>query len=384
MKMMRFLAMLAVLALLTMSFAGCGGGGSEKNELFIGGIGPITGEAATYGSAVRNGAQLAVNEINEAGGINGIKINFQFEDDANTPDQAVSAYNTLMDKGMQILMGTVTSAPCIAVVEQTKDDNVFQLTPSGSAVDAIKYNNAFRVCFNDPNQGVGVADYIKDNNVASKIGIIYNVSDPYSTGIYDKFKERAEEKGLNIVATESFSKDTSVDFKPQLQKMKDAGADLVFLPIYYEAAASILMQAKDVGLETKFFGCDGLDGVIEQLGEQNQEVAEGVMLLTPFAADAEDQKTKDFVAAYKAAYNNQVPNQFAADGYDAIYIIKAAAEKAGIKADMDASEICELMKKAMTEIEVEGVTGTMTWTADGEPDKSPKAVKIENGAYTAL
>lgn len=382
MKFMRFLAMLSVMALMAMGFAGCGGG-SKTDELFIGGIGPLTGEAATYGTAVRNGAMLAVNEINAAGGINGFKIRFEFEDDAASPDQAVSAYNALMDKGMQILMGTVTSGACIAVAEQTKDDNVFQLTPSASAVEAIKHDNAFRVCFNDPNQGIGVADYIKENNLASKIGIIYNASDPYSTGIYNKFKERADEIGLNIVATESFSKDTSVDFKPQLQKMKDLEADLVFLPIYYEAAASILIQARDLGLETKFFGCDGLDGVIEQLGE-NKEVAEGVMLLTPFAADAEDQKTKDFVAAYKAAYNDQIPNQFAADGYDAIYTIKAAAEKAGIKADMSASEICELMKKAMTEITVEGVTGKMTWSKDGEPTKSPKAVKIENGAYTAL
>ncbi|MDD5928122.1 MAG: ABC transporter substrate-binding protein [Firmicutes bacterium] len=383
---MKKFAAVSMAVMMTVAMAGCGGGengGDSSTEFVIGGIGPTTGAAATYGEAVKNGAELAVKEINEAGGINGYQVRFEWQDDEHDAEKSVNAYNTLKDKGMQMLMGTVTSAPCTAVVAKTAEDNMFQLTPSGSAVESIKGDHAFRVCFSDPNQGVASADYLAEKFAGKTVAAIYNSSDVYSSGIYEKFSAQAQEKGVKIVTAQAFTKDSAQDFTVQLQKVKESGADVVFLPIYYQEAALILTQADKMGLDVTWFGCDGLDGVIQQLGS-DASLAEGVMLLTPFVADAEDEKTQTFTAAYKAAYNDLVPTQFAADAYDAMYVIKAAAEKAGITPDMSVSDICEAMKTAMTEIEVEGVTGTMTWSADGEPTKTPNAMVIKDGTYTAV
>lgn len=367
------------------SLAGCGTNAGTENTLVIGGIGPLTGGNATYGTAVKNGATLAVDEINAAGGVNGMMLSLDFQDDESDAEKAVNAYNVLKDNGMQVSLGTVTSTPCVAVAAKAAEDNVFLLTPSGSAVECTKADNAFRICFNDPNQGVASAQYIAENNLASKVAVIYNGSDVYSSGIYEKFVAEAANRNLEIVTAQAFTKDSATDFSVQIQKIKESGAELVFLPIYYEAAALILTQADKAGLDVKYFGCDGLDGLIGQLGTENVALADGVMLLTPFAADAKDEATTKFTAAYKAAFDNEVPNQFAADGYDAVYSIKSALEKAGVQdTEIDASELCELLKKAMTEIEVPGVTGTMTWSADGEPTKEPKAMVIENGEYKAL
>ncbi|MCI9658835.1 MAG: ABC transporter substrate-binding protein [Lachnospiraceae bacterium] len=347
----------------------------------VGGIGPTTGDASVYGLAVKNAAELAVEEINAAGGINGVPIEFRFEDDAHDATTSVNAYNTLKDWGMQMLMGTVTSDPCIAVVAKSAEDNMFQLTPSGSAVESIAQPNAFRVCFSDPNQGAASAQYIGENKLAQKVMVIYDSSSSYSQGIYETFAKEASQQGLEVNA-EQFN-DNKTDFTVQLQKAKEDGADLIFLPIYYTEASIILKQAADMGLETKFFGCDGLDGILA-VENFDTSLAEGVMLLTPFAADADDAATKSFVSTYQSKYGD-IPNQFAADAYDAMYIIKAAAEKAGITPDMSASDICEAMKTAMTEIQVDGLTGAgITWSADGEPTKAPKAVVISDGAYTAM
>lgn len=369
-----------------------GGSTVTGGTLKIGGIGPVTGGAAVYGIAVKNAAELAVKEINEAGGINGMTVEFKFEDDVHDAEKSVNAYNTLKDWGMQILMGTVTSTPCQAVVEETHNDNMFQLTPSGSAVESIKYDNAFRVCFSDPNQGIASAQYIGENGLASKVAVIYNSSDVYSTGIYEKFAEEAKNQPFEIVSAEAFTDDSKSDFTVQITKAKDAGAELVFLPIYYQEASLILQQANTQGYAPKFFGCDGLDGLLT-VENFDLSLAEGVMLLTPFAADATDDATVKFVKAYTEAYG-ETPIQFAADAYDAIYIIKAAAEKAGITADMSVSDMGTALSKAMTEITVDGLTGTgMTWDAAGEPTKAPKAVKIvittaddgtKTGAYAAM
>lgn len=383
---MKKFAAVSMAVMMTFAMAGCGGdegGSQDASEFVIGGIGPTTGAAATYGEAVKNGAELAVKEINEAGGINGVQVRFEWQDDEHDAEKSVNAYNTLKDKGMQMLMGTVTSGPCTAVVAKTAEDNMFQLTPSGSAVESIKGDHAFRVCFSDPNQGVASADYLAEKFAGKKVAAIYNSSDVYSSGIFEKFSAQAQEKGLEVVTAQAFTKDSAQDFTVQLQKIKESKADVVFLPIYYQEAALILTQADKMGLDVTWFGCDGLDGVIQQLGD-DASLAEGVMLLTPFVADATDEKTQAFTSAYKAAYNDLVPTQFAADAYDAMYIIKAAAEKAGITPDMSVSDICEAMKSAMTEIEVEGVTGTMTWSADGEPTKTPNAMVIKDGTYTAV
>lgn len=349
----------------------------------IGGIGPITGSTAVYGKAVQNAAQLAVDEINAAGGINGSQIEYKFEDDEGDAEKSVNAYNTLKDWGMQMLMGTVTSGCCVAVAEKTQADNMFQLTPSGSSVECVQYDNAFRVCFSDPNQGMASAKYIGENGIATKVAVIYDSSDIYSSGIYQKFAEEAKNQSFEIVSAEAFTADSKTDFSVQLQKAKDSGAELVFLPIYYTEASLILSQASTLNYAPIFFGCDGLDGILD-VENFDKTLAEGVMLLTPFAADAQDDLTVKFVAAYNEKFG-ETPNQFAADAYDAIYAIKAAAEKAGITPDMDMSAICDAMKTAMTEISLDGLTGVgMTWDASGEPNKAPKAVKITDGAYAAM
>jgi branched-chain amino acid transport system substrate-binding protein len=370
---------------MAVSLASCSrlSGGGSGSAIKIGGIGPVTGGAAVYGSAVKQGAQIAVDEINAAGGINGLTIEYQFQDDEHDPEKAVNAYNQLKDWGMQVLMGTVTSIPCIAVADKTKADNMYQITPSGSAVDCVQYDNAFRVCYSDPNQGTASAAYIGQNKLATKVAVIYDSSDVYSSGIYETFVAEAPSQGIEIVAEEAFTTDTKTDFTVQIQKAQEAGAELVFLPIYYTEASLILTQANRAGYAPLFFGVDGLDGILT-VENFDTSLAEGVMLLTPFAADATDELTKSFVASYQAAYG-EIPNQFAADAYDAIYIIKAAAEKGGVTAGMSVSEICEAMKGAMTQIELDGVTGEdMTWTAQGEPGKAPKAVKIEGGVYVAM
>lgn len=349
----------------------------------IGAIGPATGGAAVYGIAVQNGADLAIKEINEAGGINGVMIEYNFQDDECDNEKSVNAYNTLKDWGMQILVGSTTSGCSIAVSAESANDNLFQLTPSGSSVDCIKNDNVFQVCFTDPNQGIGAAQYIGSNGVAEKVAVIYDSSDVYSSGIYEKFAGEAANQPFEIVSSEAFTADNKTDFSVQLQKAKDAGAELIFLPIYYTEASLILTQANSMGYEPKFFGCDGLDGILN-VENFDTALAEGVMLLTPFAADAEDEATKSFVSAYEAAYGD-TPNQFAADAYDAVYIIKAAIEQSGVAPTDSVSDICDKLKAAMTEISVDGLTGeAMSWEASGAVNKAPKAMEIVNGNYSLI
>lgn len=356
---------------------------AEDEKFVIGGIGPVTGAAAAYGISVMNGAQLAVDEINAAGGINGYQVEFISADDEHDAEKSVNAYNDLKDKGMQMLLGTVTSAPCIAVGGEAANDNMFLLTPSGSAVDCIVNENAFRVCFSDPAQGAKSAQFIGEHELATKVGIIYDSSDPYSTGIMESFVAEAEGQGIEIVSNEAFS-DNRTDFSAQLNKAKDGGAELVFLPFYYQEAALVLKQASDMDFAPKFFGCDGMDGILT-VENFDTSLAEGLMLLTPFTPNAEDEMTQNFVKAYEEAYDGLVPIQFGADAYDGIYAIKAALEDAGATPDMSVSDLCEALKVSMGNITVEGLTGTITWdAATGEPEKEPKAVVIENGEYVAM
>ena len=367
----------------TTAAAGASSEASSDKVFKIGGIGPVTGAAAVYGLAVKNGAQTAVDEINADGGINGYQIEFNFQDDEHDAEKSVNAYNTLKDWGMQVLMGTVTSAPCVAVADKTNADNMFQITPSGSSVECAQNPNVFRVCFSDPDQGAASATYIAENKLAEKIAVIYDSSDVYSSGIYEKFAAEAANQGLEIVDAEAFTADSNKDFSTQLQKAKDAGADLVFLPIYYTEASLILKQADTMGYAPKFFGCDGMDGIL-QVENFDTKLAEGLMLLTPFAADAQDERTQKFVTSYKENYG-ETPIQFAADAYDAIYAIKAAMEEADITPETSVSDTCDKMKEAMLKIKVNGLTGEdMTWTEDGEPHKAPKAVKVVDGAYQAM
>lgn len=352
--------------------------GEATGTFKIGGIGPVSGPAAAYGESVKNGMELAIKEINAAGGINGCQVEMKFEDDENDPEKSINAYNTLKDWNMQMLVGTVTSKPCIAVAAETGTDNMFQITPSGSAVQCVAGDNAFRVCFSDPDQGKASAQYIGANKLATKVAIIYDSSSEYSDGIRASFVTEAANQGIEVVSSEAFTSDNNTDFSVQLDKAKEGGAELVFLPIYYQEASVVLKQASDKEFKPLFFGCDGMDGI---LGVENfdKSLAEGLMLLTPFSVD--EESSKDFVTAYRDTYKIE-PLQFGAGAYDAIYAIKDAAEKAGVTPDMSVSDICEAMKPAMTEIKIDGLTGAdMTWNAAGEPNKAPKAVKIVDGAY---
>lgn len=396
----RVLAMATAATLAVTAFAGCSSSNANSGNvsgstsaadgektIVIGGSGPLTGDAAQYGVGVKNAIQLAVDEVNAAGGVNGNKLKLVFEDDeADSGDKAVNAYNTLKDQGMQIFLGTVTTGSCLAVVDKSKEDNIFQFTPSASAQDVIANDNCFQICFTDPNQGKASADYIADNKVATKVGVIYDSSDAYSSGIYNAFKTEAAAKGLELVSEQSFTKDSKTDFSAQIADCKNKGAELVFLPIYFQQASLILTQSKNAGFSPKFFGCDGLDG-LTSIKNFDTSLAEGVMLLTPLAADSKDQATQDFVKAYKAAYNDETPNQFAADAYDGVKILAKLIESQGITADMSASDICEKLKTGITasDFSYDGLTGTgMKWNANGEVSKSPKAVVIKDGNYSAL
>ena len=400
--MKKLLSTLLVVSMVTTLLVGCGNSnaaestgtdaatteaGSAAGETFkIGGIGPLTGGAAVYGLAVKNGAQIAIDEINEAGGINGYQIEYNFQDDECDAEKSVNAYNALKDWDMDILMGTVTSGCCVAVTPKTAEDNMFQVTPSGSSVDILSAGNGnvFQVCFTDPNQGIASAQYIGQKKLATKVGVIYDSSDVYSTGIYEKFTAEAPNQGLEIVAAEAFTADNKTDFTTQLQKIKDAGAELVFLPFYYTEATLVLQQASTMGFAPKFFGCDGLDGILS-VENFDTSLAEGVILLTPFAADSSDDATVSFVKKYGELTGGETPNQFAADAYDAVYTIKAALESANVTPDMEVSAICDAAKATMTTISVDGLTGQgMTWAATGEVNKAPKAVVITDGAYKSM
>ena len=349
----------------------------------FGGVGPLTGAAAIYGQAVKNGGQIAVDEINAAGGINGAMIEYKFEDDVSDGETSVNAYNNLYDWGMQVLAGPVTTGPSISVSAKVNEDRVFMLTPSASSPDVTSgKDNVFQMCFTDPNQGTGSATYITANMPESKIAIIYQNDDAYSQGIRDNFISQGSANGLEVVYEGTFTKDTMTDFSVQLTGAQAAGADLVFLPIYYQPASVILTQANAMGYAPLFFGVDGMDGILT-LDNFDLSLAEGVMVLTPFSADAQDERTQNFVSEYVERYG-ETPNQFAADEYDVIYALKQALEESGCTPDMSAEEICDALVSAFSTMTFDGLTGIgMTWNAEGEVSKMPAAVVIKDGVYVS-
>ncbi|MCR5234999.1 MAG: ABC transporter substrate-binding protein [Lachnospiraceae bacterium] len=367
-----------------------GGSGSLTGTLKIGMIGPLTGAAALYGNAVTNGTQIAVDEINAIS--SDFQMEYQPEDDEHDAEKSVNAYNKLRDWDVQAIVGCVTTTPCVAVAAEANNDRVFMLTPSASATSVTEQgDDIFQLCFSDPNQGSASAQYIKDNNLGSKIAIIYNNSDVYSTGIYQTFTAKAQEIGLEVVSTTTFTDDTANDFSVQLTDAQKAEADLIFLPIYYTPASLILQQADSMGYKVPMFGVDGMDGILGLEGFDTK-LAEGVMLLTPFSADAKDEKTVNFVTKYQDSFK-EVPIQFAADGYDCPYAIYEALKYYSDKnGGLDVTgksneEICEILVSVFSDpsFSVDGITGEgMTWTANGEVNKAPKAVVIKDGVYVGL
>ena len=353
---------------------------SAEGAIKIGVIGPMTGGAAVYGTAVANGAQIAVDEINALGGL---QLVLDVQDDEHDPEKAINAYNAGKDNGVQMILGTVTTAPCLAVSVKANEDRMFMLTPSASAADVTaNKNQTFQVCFTDPGQGKSAADMIAAKNLGTKVGIIYNNSDVYSTGIYQAFVEQAKVIGLEVVATTTFASDDNSDFSVQIATCKNAGADLVFLPIYYTPASLILAQAKAVDYAPTFFGVDGMDGILTLEGFDTT-LAEGVMLLTPFAASSTDEKIQNFVLEYLIAYGEE-PNQFAADAYDGIWALYTACVNLGITAETSYQEACEKLIAEFPSLEIDGLTGQLKWLATGEVNKVPTVYVIKDGVYAPV
>lgn len=386
--MKKVLALVLSLAMIASVFAGCSANDKKADNkkgssdtIKIGSSGPLTGGNAVYGLAVAHGLELAFEEINAKGDLQ-FEVNSQ--DDEGDPGKGVNAYNTLLDWGMQVMAGPTTSGVSTAVAAECASDRVFMLTPSGSDPSIIASgDNIFQICFSDPNQGVGSADYMKEHNLGTKIGVIYDSSSGYSNGVYEKFMARAAEVGLNVVAEEAFTEDNKSDLSTQVSKCQAAGCDLVFMPIYQGEAAQILTYANKIGYKPAFFGCDGLDGVLT-VQNFDTSLAEGVMLLTPFDATAEDEKTQNFVKKYVEKYGD-TPNQFAADAYDVAYVIYEACKAGGVTADMSAEEVNDILMEQITTMTHDGITGTgMKWEVSGAVSKYPKAVKIENGVYVGV
>ena len=382
MKKLIALALALVLALTV-----CSAFAEEAITLKIAHIGPLTGPAALYGIATSRGAQIAVDEINAAGGK--YRIELIDEDDEHNVEKVINAYNAALDAGAQMIIGTTTSKPCEAAGAQGYTDRVFFLTPSASSTAVIEdKDNVFQVCFTDPNQGAASAQYIAENKLGTKVAVIYNNADVYSTGIRDTFVEKGAELGLEIVSEETFTDETT-DFTVQVGKAQEAGAEIVFLPMYYTPASLILKTAADKNFKPIFFGVDGMDGILSVEGFDTS-LAEGVMLLTPFVATAEDEATQAFDAAYKEVSGEDTnPIQFAADAYDCVLAIAQAIEQAGITPDMETADICDQLIATFTgDFEFTGLTcpvgEVMTWSETGEVTKDPKGMVIIDGVYQPL
>ena len=377
--MKKFVAFVMAIAMVAAMFAVSAS--AEAGTVKIGVSGPLTGGAAVYGTCVARSAQIAVDEVNALGGL---QFELNCQDDEHDAEKAVSAYNSLKDWKMQIFCGTVTTKPALAVGPEACDDRIFMLTPSASAVDvAYSGDNVFQICFADPMQGSVSADVTSEKGLGTKIGVIYDSSDVYSTGILETFLDEADVAGLEVVCTESFTADTKADLSTQVTKCKEAGADLVFLPIYYAEASAILSYANQIGYAPVFFGVDGMDGILDVEGFDTS-LAEGLYMLTPFAADSTDERTAAYVAKYRELYN-ETPNQFGADAYDAIWALYQACTEAGIDGSESNEEICDAMIAQFTSMTYDGITGQgMTWDEDGFVDKPGSIVVIKDGAYTAV
>ncbi|MGM9551923.1 MAG: ABC transporter substrate-binding protein [Clostridia bacterium] len=382
--MKKTLSLILVLAMSVLAFAGCGNSGNTENgevnsvdgytasntEYVIGCTGPLTGGASSYGISVQNGAKIAIDEINAAGGLNGVTFKFEMKDDQAAADQASTAYDQLYEAGMQIAIGSVTSGSCEAFATKAASDNLFFMTPSASAEICIAEPNAFRVCFGDPDQGVLAAQELTAN--FTNIGAIYDESDTYSSGIYEAFADEMANLGVEFT-TKTFNAENNKDFSTQVEALKDC--DVIFLPIYYTEAGLIAKAAVAKGSNAVLFGCDGLDGVAGQIDET---VVNTIKYITPFDVNSEDATVSAFVAAYEAKYGSK-PDQFAADGYDAVMAIFEAMKAAGVDDVTIAPEVlCEMVKTAITAegFTYTGATGTMSWDASGAATKVPVIIEL--------
>lgn len=375
---MKKILSIVLVALLALCMVACGSEGatstsgytSGNTEYFIGGTGPLTGGASSYGISVQNGAKLAVEEINANGGLNGVNFKFDIKDDQAAADKATTAYDQLFEAGMQISFGSVTSGSCEAFATKAAADNLFFMTPSASADICIANDNAFRVCFGDPDQGVLAADELVAN--FENIGAIYDESDTYSSGIYEAFKARMAELGVEF-KTQSFDADNKKDFSTQVEALKDC--DVIFLPFYYTEAGLVAKTAVAKGCTAVLFGCDGLDGIA---GQVDETVTNTIKYITPFDVNSTEENVAAFVTAYEAKYGVK-PDQFAADGYDVVMAIFEAMKKAEVNdVTITPEALCEIVKATITaeDFVFDGVTGTMTWDKSGAATKAPIIIEL--------
>ncbi len=372
-KVFRTVAALAAAAAVATCFTGCGSSNYAKdNKTFlIGSTGPLTGENSSYGISVKQGAELAIKVINEElGGLNGIDFSFEMIDDKCTEVDAKNGFNTLYEKGMQASIGSVTSGACASFAAEAYTNKTFMITPSASNETVIAEDNAFRVCFGDDQQGVLAAETLAEKY--SDIGAIYDSSDTYSSDLFKAFKTKLAELG-KTVKEQSFTSETNKDFSTQVEALKDC--DVIFVPTYYEEASLIIKACMAKGCNSDIFGCDGFDG-IDKMFTDSDTVTNSVKYITPFDASSTDEKVSTFVTKYKEAYGS-TPDQFAADGYDAVMSIYEAMKAADVKdVTISAADLCEILKTQFTSdsFTYTGVTGTMSWDASGTCEKSAQIV----------
>lgn len=368
--------MIAVMMAAAMA-AACGCGTSnytaDNTEYFIGGTGPLTGDAASYGTSVQKGIQIAINEINANGGLDGVKFKFEMKDDKAAAADAGTGYDTLYEAGMQISFGSVTSGSCKAFAAKAAQDNVFFMTPSASEQAVIESgDNAFRVCFGDPDQGTLAAQELAGKY--ANIGVLYESSSSYSLGIYQAFEAEMKKLGKSF-SIQTFDSENNKDFSTQMEALKDC--DAIFMPFYYTEAALAIKTAAAKGCAAVMFGSDGFDGLDGQINPEDN-ISNTIMYITPFDAASTDPAVSAFVAAYQAANNGETPDQFAADGYDAVMAIYQAMKAAGVKdVTISASDLSELVKKEMLKLTYTGATGTMTWDTSGACTKVPQIVTLK-------
>ena len=393
---MKKLLVVLVSLFMVVSLAACSSSSSSSDDsssdsntestsvIKIGGSGPTTGEYAQYGLAVQYGAQVAVDEINETRSDDEWKLELNFLDDKGDGEEASKAYAQLVDWGMQVSMLCTTTGSSLAVADSYNDAGIFAMTPSGSAQDIISGKDyVYRMCFADPEQGTAAADYISEHNLALKVAVFYQSDSDYSVGVYEAFKAEAEKLGLETVSTYSFTADNATDFSTGVSDAKNAGAELVFLPLYYENDTKIILACQSAGYTPVFFGVDGFDGALEQEGV-DASVFEGVYYLTPFAYTATDDATVSFVEKYKALSGSN-PNQFAADAYDVVYAIYNALVEGSATSDMSAQDMGELLlAKFQSGFTYSGLTGSdMTWDSEGAVVKAPLAFQVKDGSLVA-
>ena len=364
-------ALCATFALSSMlAFASCGP--TKDDVYFIGATGPLTGDAAQYGNSVNNGALLAVKQINEQGGLNGVNFFFEMKDDEAGASGAQNGYNALYEAGMQASLGSVTSGACEAFATLANEDGMFAMSPSASEAGVIQNRpTVFRSCFGDPDQAQIAAQTIAESY--EKVGVIYDSSDPYSNGLYEAFAAKMTELDKTFSA-QSFTKENNKSFDTQVDALKDC--DVIFLPIYYTEAGLIAVACEAKGCEADLFGCDGLDGIASQI--QGKNVSNKITYITPFDVNSTDEKVASFVAAYEAEYGAK-PDQFAAGAYDTVWAIYNAMKEAGINdVNISAEDLAQALVEVFTSetFSFSGVTGNITWDESGAPTKEPKIVEV--------